>query len=111
MLRNKKLEWNVLNYDWKKSKVVSYNIFGQTFNDILYKKVQQNEVTNIEELKTYIKAWGKRHFNLKAGYIMSVGDIASKYPVGYEKVDVYYQILMNLDIITDYVNRELEIFE
>ena len=108
--RNRNLEWNVLAHDWNKNKVVDYNIFSYQFIEGLNKKVRAGAVTNIEELKEYIRTWAMRRYGRKAEYEIMVGDVCGRYPDRYQKTDIYRQIEMNMDRIVAYVNKELEIF-
>lgn len=107
---NRKLEWNVLRYDWNKNKVIDYNIFSYGFNEGLNKKVKAGVVTNVEELKEYIRKWAIRHYRSKVEFEIMVGDVCGRYPDKFEKTDIYRQIEMNLDKIVKYVNEELEVF-
>ena len=38
-----------------------------------------------------------------------VGGLFAKHPEEFEKIDIYRQIEMNLDRITEYVNKELRL--
>ena len=107
---NKNLEWNVLIFDWNRKKVVDYNIFSYQFIEGLNKKVKANEVTNIEELKEHILAWSRRRYWARAEYEIMVGDLCVNDIRKLEKIDVHRQIMMNIDKITDYINKELEVF-
>lgn len=107
-VKNKKLEWCVLDYDWNKNKIVNYNIFGQRFIDELYKKVKTKKINNIQELKEFIDSYCKYHYWSRSEYEILVGDLSGKY---FEKIDIYRQIEMNIDRITEYVNKELKIFK
>lgn len=110
-VKNKKLEWYVLNYEWNEHKIVNYNIFGQRFVDELYKKVKSKKINNIQELKEYIDSYCKYYYWSRCEYEILVGDLFGKYPSEFEKIDVYRQIEMNIDRITEYVNNELKIFK
>ncbi len=109
-IKNKNLEWNVLMFDWNKKKVINYNIFSYGFIEILNKKLNNGEVTNMEELKALILRWCRR-YRSKAEYEMMIGDLCVKNISNLEKIDVFRQIEMNINRITEYINNELNLFE
>ena len=108
-IKNAKLEWYVLNYDWNAKKIINFNIFGASFIEKLYKEVKKKKVANTEDLKQFIDNWAKYYFSSRREYEIAVGDLGTK-EEDLEKIDVYRQIKPNLDRITEYVNRELKIF-
>ena len=104
-VKNKKLEWYVLNYSCNKKKVVPYNIFYQDFIDGLYKEYKKKNILTKDDLKEYIKRYCFNYMG-RVEYEIMVGDLFDDINK-YEKIDVYTQIMMNIDRIVDYVNKEL----
>lgn len=110
-MRNKtvKLSWYVLVHNFNTNKIEKYNIFGVSFIEDTYKKVKNKKINNYEQLKEHIKNWAMYHYWSKSEFEIAVGGLHSKYPQEYEKIDVYTQIQPNLDIITDYVIKQMDI--
>lgn len=108
MKRKANLKWNVLRYDFNSKSIVNFNIFNQEFIKELNTAVRLKEVINILELNEYIDKWARYNYWFRAEHEIYVSGIHEE---SAEKIDVYRQINMNLDIITDYVNNKLKIFK
>ena len=97
------MKWCVLNYDFNSKKIVSYNIFNNSrFNDGLKKlKGEYNPETFVEDLRQLCVYcfWSKREYEI------SVGDLFEEDPSAYEKIDVYDQILPNIEVLADYIRE------
>lgn len=106
-IKNKKLEWYVLNYNFNKKKVVQYNIFYQDFIDGLYKEYKKKNILTKDDLKEFIKRYCFNYMG-RIEYEIMVGDLFDDID-NCEKIDVYTQVMMNIDRIVDYVNEELSI--
>ena len=76
-----KLEWNVLYYNFNSDKIEKLNIFNSNFIN----ELDEATINDRESLKKYIKDWARYNYWSRAEY------------------EVYKQIEMNLDRITDYV--------
>jgi len=103
-----KLKWNVMAHDFNKDKIVPYNIFFESFPEEIRKEIQRKRITNYEELKEYISHWSKYHYWSRAEHEIIVSGLHSKEDKE-EKIDVDWQIQMNLNRITEYVIRECKI--
>lgn len=103
------LEWNVLIYDLNSRKIKLYNIFRNDFILEIRNKSKSKKIKTYLELKEYINNWAKYHYWSKSEYEICIGGLFSKYPEEFEKIDIYRQINMNLDRITEYVNNRLKI--
>ena len=109
--KNVKLEWYVLRYDVNTKSIENYNVLGYLDIDDLHKRVViKKEIKNIEELKHYLRSKMFYHFASRSEHEIMVGDLFSK-AEEYEKIDAFRQIEMNLEQMTDYINRKLRIFE
>lgn len=107
-IKNKKLVWNVLLHDFNSDKIITYNVFSDEFKENLYKEYRKKKINNKLELKEYIKSKMMYRYWSRCEYEIAVGGIHSKHPENFEKIDVYYQLEMNLDHIVDYINDYLE---
>ena len=102
-----KLEWNVLMQDFNSGKIKNCNIFG---NDFIL-EIQSAEIKTYLELREYIDNWAKYHYWSKTEYEIAISGLFSKYHKKKKKIDIYRQIRMNLDRITEYVNNKLQIIK
>lgn len=105
-VKNKRLEWYVLNYDFNAKCVIKYNIFYQDYIDRLYKAYKKKEITNKEQLKDFTLRYCFQYRG-RVEYEIMVGDVPFTDRDKLEKIDAYFQIEMNIDRIVDYVNDEL----
>lgn len=108
-IKNINLEWNVLYEDFNNKKIKTYNIFNNDFIKELHNKFKKKEIKSLSELKNFIKKWAMYHYWSRCEWEICVGGLFSKYPDEFEKIDIYTQIEINLDRITDYVNIKLKL--
>lgn len=105
------LSWKVLNYDFNKRKIVDYEIFGKYSEDELRKARRQKKFNSYDTLKEWLKSnflhdyWCKCECEIMVGPLFPrrLEDIDD-----FEKIDIYRQLEMNLDRITEYVIREMK---
>ena len=104
------LVWNVLLWNFNRDEVIKYNIFSNSslFVQDLHKEIRQKRVTNYNELRDYISHWSKYNYWSKAEYEIAISGLHSKNDT-YEKIDIDYQVQMNLDRITEYVNEKCKL--
>ena len=108
-VKRAKLVWNVLRFDSNQQKIVDYNIFGSRFVMELHKEITKKHVTNLKELKEFINNWAIYYYWSRAEFEIAAGGLFGRDIKEFEKIDVYRQVKMNLDRITEYVNNELKI--
>jgi hypothetical protein len=108
-IKNVKLKWNVMFYDRNKKDVVKYNILNDNFKDELVKNIRSKKITNYNELKEYFNKYARYCYWSKSECEMAVGDLFVKSIDDLVKVDIYYQIEMNIDNIISYLINELKI--
>ena len=112
-------EFNVINYDFNSKKVVSYNIIPYLLSR--YEK-EKNKPKTFDELKEYIKNWSMYQWWARCEYEIIVSpwpytlspserakeennveawkEHWNKHLKECEKIDIHYQVMTNLDIIT-----------
>ena len=104
------MEWYVLNYDFNKRKVETFNIFRSiTFTEGVQELLDNYVIFDdfVEKLKNEVKYsfWSKREYEI------SVGDAFCK-EEELEKWDVSMQILPNIKNLAEYIinsyNKEVE---
>ena len=108
-VKNANLEWKVLRHDFNTNEIVLYNVVGQEFIDTLHKAVISKKVASYEQLKEFIDRYFMRKYWCRAEHEIAVGGLFAKSEKDLTKIDIYTQLKMNLDRITEYVNAELKI--
>lgn len=107
--KGKNLEWYTLNWSFNDKKLYKFNIFTNMdkFIEFLKRKMTKKEIQTKQDLKRMILLYC-RDFWCRREYEIEVNDLCGK-PEDSVKIDVFYQVEMNIDRITDYVNTELQI--
>lgn len=103
------LEWNVLNWDNNLKKVKSINILDDDLKTIIYKNIRSKKIKNYKELKEFLDRRFQYHYWSRCEYEIAIGSIFMKDIIEAEKIDVYDQIKINLDRITEYIINKMEI--
>lgn len=119
------LVYEVFFYDFNNKKLVGKNIFYKGAieeiirnikrkinlpTDVKYENLDyamkltdiQPERYNIIDIKEAIESWAKYNYWSRAEYELMIGDLYEEDTSKYEKVDIYKQIMLNLDLITKY---------
>ena len=104
----KKLEWNVLNYDFNKRKSNYFNVFYSGFDKELKKEIQDRNIKTRLELKDFIDCWARYNYWGRTEYEIYIGDLCST-DKELDKISVYQQIKINLDRIVDYLILSLSL--
>lgn len=100
------LEWYALREDFNKRKIESYNVLAGWEEKI--KKARKNkEFKDYFSLKDWLNKELMYHYWSKAEYEIAVGGLFIKSIEELEKIDVYRQLELNLDRITEYVIKEM----
>lgn len=109
-VKNVNLEWKVLRHDSSSNEIKEYNVFRSDFIVKLHKEVLKKNVTNYEQLKEFINKdfmyyyWSKSECEILVGGLL-IKDMEKDLT----KIDIYTQLKMNLDRITEYVNKKLNL--
>ena len=101
----KKLTFNVLFYDFNAKKLITLNIFNNIhFSEGVDRAIlEYKETKSIENFTKQIDMALKYSFWSKREYELSIGDAFETNLDKYEKIDVYQQVSMNLDILIQYI--------
>lgn len=104
-------KFNVLIYDFNQRKVMYYDVipyFVREWNSE-YCKTDRETITTFAELQDWIKRRSMYHFWSRCEYECLI----APWPYNENtlvddlvKIDVHYQILANLDVVTDVVGKE-----
>lgn len=101
------MEWYVLCYDFNRKKLTSFNIF----NNICFNEGIEYIINNyrfsvenfFEDFKEAIRIKLMSAFWCRREYELSIGDAFDEDLDNYKKVDVYSQVLPNLDRLCEYI--------
>jgi hypothetical protein len=95
------MQWYVLNYDFNGKKIELFNIFDSA--NFLYGITQALKKDNYKDFKEEINNWLMYSFWSKAEYEIVCGDLFVEQPEHLEKIDIYYQVKENVDILAKYI--------
>lgn len=94
------LEYNVMFYDFNKKELISKNIFFK--NSVQEILSETDKGWNFVDIEEAIKKWARYHYWCRREYELFIGDAFEEDLSKYEKVDIYNQIMLNIDLITEY---------
>ena len=104
-VKNVKLEWYVLRWDFNRKEVVNYNILADIVEDIA-KEVRAKRVYDKSILREYLKTQFMYNYWSKAECEFYISDLHGN---DYRKVDMWKQIEPNLNNIVEYVNYQMKL--
>lgn len=107
-IKHVKLEWNVLRYDINKHEIVNSNAFYSDTPQKIAKEIRKGIIKNKQDLKNWLNVEFLYHYWCKSEHEVLIGGLFDE-TENMEKIDVYRQLNMNLDRITDYVIQEMDI--
>lgn len=108
--KNKKLEWYAFREDFNKNELERFNVLGEWFAEDLLKRIKSDKIDNYEMLRDRIGSmlryyyWSKSECEVLVTSLHHRPDRDNVF-----KIDVWYQLEKNLDRITEYVMKELQI--
>ena len=108
-IKNVNLKWNVLYHDFNKDEIKPCNIFWNGFPEEIAKEIRSKKINNRKELKERLQRIFMSCYWCRSEYEILVSGLFTK--VDSTKIDIYYQIEMNLDLITDYVIYKMDLFK
>lgn len=104
-VKNVKLEWYVLRWDFNKKEVVNYNVLADVVEDIA-REVRAKHVHNKSILREYLKTQFMYNYWSKTECEFYISDLHGN---DYRKVDIWKQIEPNLNNIVEYVNYQMKL--
>lgn len=99
------LKWYVLRDDFNAREVKHYNALGGWEDDI--RKARKKFKTK-EDLKAWLRREFMYYYWSKAECEIQVAGLFAKEEKEFKKIDIWYQLEPNLDIIADYIIHELK---
>ena len=107
-MKKPELKWYVMLHDFNKDKIVKYNVLEYDYLiDSLKKAVKKKEITKYDEMKEFVKTKLMAQFWSRTEYEILVSGLHKR--VEPEKIDVWYQLEMNLDNLCEYLNDKLKL--
>ena len=102
------LKWYVMIHDFNADKIVKYNVLEYDYLiDSLKKAIKKKEITKYDELKEFVKRILMAQFWSRTEYEILVSGLHTR--VEPQKIDVWYQIEMNLDNLLWYLIEKLKL--
>lgn len=106
-VKNVNLEWYALRWDFNNNKLVRCNVLGNDFKDEVYKKIKNKSIKTKDDLKKSLKSYLMYRYWCKAEHEILVSYHFSNSNTN--KIDIYYQLEPNLDIMVDYIINKMDI--
>lgn len=108
-IKNAGLEWYVMYYSLNDNKIKRVNILGYNFAKELAKQIKKRKINTKLKLAEHLKTEFMYHYWCKAEYEMVVGGFFHRNEEELEKIDVWYQLELNLNTIVDYINYKMDL--
>lgn len=99
------LKWYVLKEEFNSRDVKPYNVLKGWEDDI--KKARKKCKTR-QEFKDWLNREFRYYYWSKSECEIIVAGLFAKSDKDYKKIDIYYQLEPNLDIIVDYIIKEMK---
>ncbi len=116
--KNAELKFYAFTYDWNTKSLEWTNVLGDRYKEHLVKalktKTEERRIKNRDELKENLRQYLFSYYASRAEYEVLVGDLLSeinptKYVDEMVKLDVYNQVIKNLDVMVDYIINTMKI--
>ena len=102
------LVWNAFRYSMNSVHLEVFNVIREDLIQDIEKAYKKKELNSMDDLKNIVNLWAMYHYWSKAEHEVIVSDMFSKDEF---KVDVYWQISMNMNRLCEYIAREMKLFE
>ena len=107
-MKKSELQWNVMIHDFNSNNIRSYNVLNDSYIiDSLKNAIKKGEVTSFNDVKNFLSGKFKAQYWSRTEYEMLVSGLFDKSEA--KKIDVWYQLEMNIDNITEYVINKLNL--
>lgn len=99
------MKYNVIFWDFNKKEFVSYDIFPYLKKVYQEAKERKKEPKTFDEFKEFIRKESMYMWWSRCQYEILISDWPAQSKT--EKIDVHYQVMMNIDIITKLFIEEI----
>lgn len=101
------LQFNVLDYDINSNSIKPYNIINKNLLDNIKKERKRGKINSLLDLQEYLKREFKYDYWARAEHEFIISNLFEDDKNNY-KIDKWFQIEMNLELITKLVKEELK---
>lgn len=109
-IKNANLSYMVLMYNSNTHMISRYNILGGSFAQDVSKAIKKYKITTRASFREWLKSEFRYHYWSKSECEILVGPPHSRFEEkDFDKIDIWYQIYPNLDIIMEYIIKEMNI--
>lgn len=108
-LKTVELEFYAFYWDWNSQELNRTNVLSSELKEEIYKKIKNGKIQNRQDLYNCVDSYLMWRYWCKAEYEVMIGDLFEKDFSKYQKVDIYYQLKPNINIIVDYIINKMEI--
>lgn len=106
---SREIKYYVMHYDFNAKEIRKTNVIHGDILKSLQDMVKKGKIKDRLQLREYLRVEFMYRYWCKREWEISVGDLYEKDLNKYEEIDVYDQLEANLDVITDYIIREMGI--
>lgn len=106
---SKEIKYYAMHYDFNAKEIRKTNVIHEDILKSLQEMVKKGKIKDRLQFRECLKGEFMYRYWCKREWEISVGDLYEKDLNKYEEIDVYDQLEANLDVITDYIIREMGI--
>ena len=106
---NRELKYYAMYYDFNAKEIRKTNVIHEDTLKRLQDMVKKGKIKDRLQFRECLRGEFMYRYWCKREYEISVGDLYEEDLSKYEKIDVYDQLKANLDVITDYIIRNMGI--
>lgn len=106
---SKEIKYYAMHYDFNAKEIRKTNVIHEDILKSLQEMVKKGKIKDRIQFRECLRSEFMYRYWCKREWEISVGDLYEEDLSKYEKVDVYDQLEANMDVITDYIIREMGI--
>lgn len=106
---SKEIKYYAMHYDFNAKEIRKTNVIHEDTLKRLQEMVKKGKIKDRIQFRECLRSEFMYRYWCKREWEISVGDLYEKDLNQYEEIDVYDQLEANLDVITDYIIREMGI--
>lgn len=107
-MKKKSLKWYAIEENFNNRTIVQINVLSDSIVDDIKSRIKKDKATKFEDIKGIIKSVLMSAYWSRTEHEVLVSGLFNQKPT---KIDVWFQLEPNLDRITEYVIKELNIKE
>lgn len=106
---SREIKYYAMHYDFNAKEIRKTNVIHEDILKSLQEMVKKGKIKDRIQFRECLRSEFMYRYWCKREWEISVGDLYEKDLNQYEEIDVYDQLEANLDVITDYIIREMGI--